>query len=57
MNEFLFSQAKVWGIVGLVELTTQLSQYDIIMSIFVQFCGGIASLAIAYSHIKRGNKK
>ncbi len=57
MNDLIFSNIKIWSIVGAVELTGKLAEYDLMTSIFVQTCGGLASLAIAWSHIQKGRKK
>lgn len=58
MEEQLLTHAKIWGTIAVVHITsTGMDDYNVLASIFVQVCGGIASLSVAWWHIYKKSKK
>lgn len=58
MNEQLISHFKIWATVGIADFfSTGLDEYNVMASIFMHFCGGLASLSVAYIHIKNSKKR
>lgn len=58
MNEQLISHLKIWGTVAIADLvSTGVDEYNVIASIFMHLCGGIASLSVAWFHIYKKSKK
>lgn len=51
MNNQLFEHCKIWGTLGVAQMTASISSANDIASIFALLCGGVASLAIAWWHI------
>lgn len=51
MNEQLIEHFKIWGTLGVAQMTASISSANDLASIFALFCGGLASLAIAWWHI------
>lgn len=51
MNTQLFEHFKIWGTLGVAQMTASISSANELASIFALLCGGVASLAIAWWHI------